>query len=94
MDYQKWLKSVSSQYNVTESFLIQVLEEALVDIDTTIALFENGKILFPQFYQSVRGTSVTMCFKNVLSVLDAKEFNLNRLKEELSWYRKSMLETV
>ena len=91
MTFEKWLKKVSAQYNVTEDFCLGVLEDALMDIDKAISDYENGRIPYEIFYLMVRGTAVTMCFENLLPLLDDEELSLNEFQKELDFYRADIL---
>ena len=91
MTFKKWLKKVSEQYNVTEDFCLGVLDDALIDIHKAIADFESGRISYQVFYQMARGTSVTMCFDNLLTLLDDEELCLNDFQKELDFYRADIL---
>ena len=79
MTFKKWLKKVSEQYNVSEDFCLGVLEDALTDIDKAISDYGKGSIPYHVFYQMVRGTSVTMCFDNLIEFFETdvlEEFDL------------------
>ena len=91
MTFKKWLKKVSEQYNVSEDFCLGVLQDALTDIDKAISDYTKGSIPYHVFYQMVRGTSVTMCFDNLLLLLDSEELCLNEFKKELDFYRADVL---
>ena len=86
MNIDKWLDTLHNNYGLNKEFYLELLPDALEDIENAISYYQLERISEERFKHMVKGTAITLYLEDVQKIIDDGA-DIKKLKACIEEYR-------